>query len=149
MMRINKKTCAKCPANRFITFFCVVVDPATGDVSYANAGHNPPFLVRANGEYSMLMGGGPPLGIMPTAPYEQESAKMEPGDVLVLYSDGVTEANNPEGEEFGEDRFGQLLSENRAKTAREIVDAVNLALVEWVAGAPAADDITMVVAKRL
>jgi sigma-B regulation protein RsbU (phosphoserine phosphatase) len=69
--------------------------------------------------------------------------------LLVLYSDGVTEANNPDFDEFGEERFIRVLSENRALTAREIVDAVTAALKEFTAGAPQADDITLLVAKRL
>jgi serine phosphatase RsbU (regulator of sigma subunit) len=149
MVRINKVTCPRCPSNRFITFFFCVMDPATGNVSYANAGHNPPFLVRANGEISMLPGGGPPLGIIAVAPYTEEHCTMNSGDLLVIYSDGVTEANNPNEEEFGEDRFGEVLIANREKSAEEIVAAVNAALTGWADGAHPADDITMVVAKRV
>ena len=94
MTRLNKATCAKCPSNRFITFFFCVLDPATGELSYANAGHNPPILVRANGDAEMLEGGGPVLGILPFA-RTAKCAHPRPGDMLVLYSDGVTEANNP------------------------------------------------------
>jgi sigma-B regulation protein RsbU (phosphoserine phosphatase) len=148
MSRINKITCSKCPANRFITFFFCVLDPATGDMSYANAGHNPPFLVRRNGEVTMLTGGGPPLGILPGAPYAQQQTRLESGDVLVMYSDGVTEAQNPAEEEFGEDRFSELLIANRDNSAAEIVDAVTQAILTWEAGGHSADDITLVVAKR-
>ena len=73
MTRINKITCAKCPSNRFITFFFCVLDPTTGSLAYANAGHNPPYLVRANGEITMLPGGGPPLGIVASATFAEES----------------------------------------------------------------------------
>jgi sigma-B regulation protein RsbU (phosphoserine phosphatase) len=149
MARINKITCSKCPANRFITFFFCVMDPITGVLAYANAGHNPPFLVRTDGEIIMLPGGGPPLGIMAGAPYAEQSIEMNSGDVLAIYSDGVTEAQNPTEDEFGEDRFGDVLRENRSKSAAEIVLAVNAALAQWAAGANPADDITMVVAKRL
>jgi sigma-B regulation protein RsbU (phosphoserine phosphatase) len=149
MTRINKITCSKCPANRFITFFFCVMDPATGNLAYANAGHNPPFLVRATGELCMLTGGGPPLGIIAAASYAEQRAAINAGDMLVIYSDGVTEAQNPQEEEFGEDRFGAILVENRQKSAEEIVSTVNQALTEWAAGAHAADDITMVVAKRI
>jgi serine phosphatase RsbU (regulator of sigma subunit) len=148
MSRINKITCSKCPANRFITFFFCVLDPATGDMSYANAGHNPPFLVRRNGEVTMLTGGGPPLGILPAAPYAQQQTRLESGDVLVMYSDGVTEAQNPTEEEFGEDRFSELLIANRDNSAAAIVDAVTQAILTWEAGGHSADDITLVVAKR-
>jgi serine phosphatase RsbU (regulator of sigma subunit) len=149
MARLNKATCATCPSNRFITFFFSVLDVASGDLRFANAGHNPPILLRASGEAQMLEGGGPVLGVISIAPYSEESSNLASGDLLVLYSDGVTEANNPDFDEFGEERFIRVLSENRAHTAREIVDAVTAALKEFTAGAPQADDITLLVAKRL
>jgi sigma-B regulation protein RsbU (phosphoserine phosphatase) len=149
MVRLNKATCAKCPSNRFVTFFFCVLDPATGELSYANAGHNPPILVRANGAAEMLEGGGPVLGILTIAPYFQMHAKLDHGDMLVLYSDGVTEANNPAFDEFDEERFIQVLKQHRHQPATAIVEAVTRALTEFCAGAPQADDITLAVAKRL
>jgi serine phosphatase RsbU (regulator of sigma subunit) len=148
MVRLNKATCAKCPSNRFITFFFCVLDPATGDLAYANAGHNPPILVRANGDAEMLEGGGPVLGILAVAPYAEMHARLEHGDMLVLYSDGVTEANNPAFDEFDEERFIEVLEANRHQPAARIVEAVMKALNEFCAGAAQADDITLVVAKR-
>ncbi|MGO9231120.1 MAG: SpoIIE family protein phosphatase [Bryobacteraceae bacterium] len=148
MARLNKATCATCPSNRFITFFFSVLDAASGELRFANAGHNPPVLVRASGETQMLEGGGPVLGVLPIAPYSEQRAHLDPGDLLVLYSDGVTEANNPDFDEFGEERFVRVLSENRARPAREIVEAVTAALKQFTAGAPQADDITLVVARR-
>ena len=149
MTRINKATCSNCPSNRFITFFFTVFDTVTGDIAYANAGHNPPILVRANGAAEMLEGGGPVLGILPIALYGEMHVHLDHGDMLVLYSDGVTEANNPNYDEFGEDRFIDVLQRHRTESAASIVDAVNKALAEFAAGAPQADDITLVVAKRL
>src|SRR5882724_3509637 len=113
MARINKATCAKCPSNRFITFFFCLLNPVTGDLTYANAGHNPPIIVRANGEAEMIQGGGPVLGILAIAPYSEMHARLEHGDMLVLYSDGVTEANNEAYEEFDEPRFIEVLQRNR------------------------------------
>jgi serine phosphatase RsbU (regulator of sigma subunit) len=149
MTRINKITCPKCPSNRFITFFFCVMDPSSGQLAYANAGHNPPLLVRANGEIELLPGGGPPLGILSIASYAEQQVKMEPGDLLAIYSDGVTEAQSPKEEEFGEDRFGETLAANRIRPAMEIMNAVNAALEAWAEGGPPADDITLVVAKRV
>ena len=77
------------------------------------------------------------------------TAQLEPGDMLVLYSDGVTEANNPNYDEFGEERVIEVLRRHRRERAEEIVEAVTKALTEFAAGAPQADDITLVVAKRL
>ena len=149
MTRLNKATCAKCPANRFITFFFTVLDAATGELRFANAGHNPPIVVRASGESQMLEGGGPVLGILAFAPYSEQRERLDPGDLLVLYSDGVTEANNANYDEFGEDRFIEVLKEHRHEPAGDIVAAVTKALGEFAAGAPQADDITLVVAKRV
>jgi sigma-B regulation protein RsbU (phosphoserine phosphatase) len=149
MVRLNKATCAKCPSNRFVTFFFCVLDPASGELSFANAGHNPPILVRANGAAEMLEGGGPVLGILSTAPYAEMHAQLDHGDMLVLYSDGVTEANNAAFDEFDEERFIQVLKQHRHQPATAIVEAVTKALTEFCAGAPQADDITLAVAKRL
>jgi phosphoserine phosphatase RsbU/P len=147
--RLNKTTCASCPSNRFITFFYGVADPATGELTFANAGHNPPFVVRASGEVESLSGGGPVLGIIPFATYQQQSTRFEPGDLLVIYSDGVTEANNISEEEFGEDRLVEVLRSHRAQPAGTIVNVVMEALGQFTMGAPQGDDITLVVARRV
>ena len=148
MCRINKATCASCPSNRFITFFFCVLDPATGLLRFANAGHNPPIVMRASGEAQMLEGGGPVLGILSIAPYQEMSVELGPGDMLVLYSDGVTEATNTNYDEFGEERFIEVLQQNRDMNAAAIVEAVTKSLAEFTAGAPQADDITLLVARR-
>jgi len=147
--RLNKITCQNCPSNRFITFFICVLDAATGELVFCNAGHNPPVIVRAGGAVEHLEDGGPPLGILAIAVYSEYRAKLGPGDVLAIYSDGVTEANNGDQEEYGDDRFAAALSANRQKSAAEIVAAVNQSLTEFAAGSPPADDITLIVARRL
>ncbi len=147
--RLNKITCQNCPSNRFITFFICVLNPATGELTYCNAGHNPPVLVRAGGSVEYLEGGGPPLGILPSVNYAEYHVQLVPGDVLAIYSDGVTEAMNAKDEEFGDESFAEALKANRQKGAAEIVDAVTQALTAFTAGSPAADDITLVVARRL
>src|SRR3954469_19891354 len=96
---LNRATAANCPSNRFISMFFCVLDPATGELSYANAGHNPPLLVRASGSFELLEGGGPVLGIVASAKYENYRVDLQRGDMLVIYSDGVTEASCPGGEE--------------------------------------------------
>jgi serine phosphatase RsbU (regulator of sigma subunit) len=149
MARLNKATCANCPSNRFITFFFCVLDVKTGELAFANAGHNPPIIVRASGAAEMLEGGGPVLGIIPFAPYKEMHARLAPGDMLVIYSDGVTEANNVNHDEYDEQRFIEVLQQHRRASASEIVAAVTKSLNEFAAGAPQADDITLVVAKRV
>jgi phosphoserine phosphatase RsbU/P len=147
--RLNKITCKNCPSNRFITFFFCVLDPTTGDLAYSNAGHNPPVIVRSSGAVEYLDGGGPVLGILSMASYSEYHAKLEPGDLLAIYSDGVTEATNGKEEEFGDERFAEVLKANHDKNASEIVSAVNQGLTAFAAGSPQADDITLVVARRL
>src|SRR5262249_23163449 len=83
---------AVCPASRFVTFFLSVVDPVTGRVRFCNAGHNPPFVVRGDGRVERLDVCGLPLGLMPGGAYQSRETQLERGDLLVLYSDGVTEA---------------------------------------------------------
>jgi sigma-B regulation protein RsbU (phosphoserine phosphatase) len=147
--RLNKITCENCPSNRFITFFFGILDPATGHLAYANAGHNPPMIVRSSGSVELLPGGGPVLGIVPVAPYKQEKARLAPSDLLVIYSDGITEATNTAEEEYGEERLAEVLRSRRDEPAAAIVDAVTESLQQFTAGAPQADDITLVVAKRV
>jgi serine phosphatase RsbU (regulator of sigma subunit) len=146
--QLNKITCLHCPSNRFITFFISLLNPPTGELAFANAGHNPPIIVRASGEIEMLEGGGPVLGILPIARYSEQSARLGKGDLLVVYSDGITEANDTAEEEFGEERLTDVLKQHRAGTAESIVNAVTEAVSRFSAGAPQADDITLIVAKR-
>jgi serine phosphatase RsbU (regulator of sigma subunit) len=148
MTRLNRATAANCPSNRFVSFFFSVLDPATGVLTYANAGHNPPMIARADGTIEQLQGGGLLMGILASARYEAYTAQLNPGDALLLYSDGVTEATNPAGDEFEEERLAQVLQQNVSKSPTKIVDAVTSAVREFSAGAPVADDLTLVVAKR-
>ena len=93
--RLNRSLFVTCPRNRFVTLFFSVADPRTGEIAFCNGGHNPPLLVRASGEIVRLEGGGPVLGILPGVSFTEHRDRLEPGDMLVLYSDGVTEACNP------------------------------------------------------
>ena len=147
MTRLNRATAANCPTNRFISFFFSVLDPATGRLVYANAGHNPPLVARTDGSIEKLEGGGLLMGILGKAVYQQYEAQLLPGDVLLLYSDGVTEATNPSNQEFEEARLEQTLLANRHKRPHEIVTAVTEAVESFASGVPVADDLTLVVAK--
>jgi len=150
MTRLNKSTCANCPDNRFITFFTCIANPQTGDVVYTNAGHNPPLLVRAKGGFETLpSAGGMILGILPMAEYQEAHVTLDPGDVLVLFSDGVTEEADPQDNQFGEERLAKIVAALRDRPAAEIVQEVHRAVHAFTQGAPAADDITVVIARRL
>jgi phosphoserine phosphatase RsbU/P len=147
--RLNKITCANYPPNRFITFFYGVLDAAGATLVFANAGHNPPIVIRASGEVELLEGGGPVLGVVPMACYDEQQVKFGHGDLLVIYSDGVTEAANRTEEEYGEHRLIEVLRQHRGDSAGSLVTTVMGSLQRFTAGAPQADDITLVVAKRL
>lgn len=142
---LNRAMIAACPANRFVTFFLCQINPATGEIAYSNAGHNPPYLVRAEGSVEELTGGGPVLGILPGINYDEQVTRLEPGDTIVLFSDGVSEAVNPAEEEFGEERLVALLRENRGLSASALINEVRTKVEEFTAGAPTTDDITLVV----
>jgi sigma-B regulation protein RsbU (phosphoserine phosphatase) len=149
MTKLNRITSANCPANRFISLFFCILDGETGELTFCNAGHNPPLIVRADGSWEQLSGGGPVVGILPTTEYQEHRVKLEEGDTLVIYSDGVTEAENAKGGEFEVEGLAEAVLRNRHKSAVSIVGDVNRAVAEFTAGAPQSDDITLIVARRV
>ena len=148
MSRLNRAVSSNCPGNRFITFFAAVIHPTTGALRYTNAGHNPPLLIRASGTVEKLDTIGIVLGIMPRAPYSEAATNMAAGDMLVLYSDGVTEAARPDEEEFGETRLAELATELRHLPAIEIAERIQTEITTFTAGAPPGDDITLVIIRK-
>jgi serine phosphatase RsbU (regulator of sigma subunit) len=147
--RLDRSLYRYCPSNRFITLFMCVVDPVTGEVAYCNAGHNPALLVRASGRVEPLEAVGTVLGILPHVGYEERRERLEMGDLIVVYSDGVTEATGKDGSEFGQRRLADLVVDRRSDTVPEIVRAVKRALRDWCASDVAEDDVTLVVARRV
>jgi sigma-B regulation protein RsbU (phosphoserine phosphatase) len=148
--RLNRIIALNTPANRFITFFIGVFDPKSGEMTYCNAGHNPPLLARCDGRVDKLEGTGVILGILPNVTYESQTCKLDVGDVVVLFSDGVTEAMPPGvDEEFGENRLAAVLAEHNFSSAQTIIEAINQQVVTWTQGMPPADDVTLVVARRI
>lgn len=146
---LNRLIAGNCPENRFITFFLGVIGAAREDLVYCNAGHNPPLVIRADGRVEWLKGGGLILGVRPRAKYQQRSCRLERGDIVLLYSDGVTEATRPATrEEFGEARLSRVVAAHRQEPAPRILQHVRRAVDEWSAGAPPADDVTLVIARR-
>jgi serine phosphatase RsbU (regulator of sigma subunit) len=146
---INKTICDNIVSNRFISFFIGCLHPETGELQYCNAGHNPPVLLRKNGEEDRLKKGGPVLGILPDGEFSVGAAKLERGDILVLYSDGVTEAENQTEEEFGESRLISSIRKHTEKISHEIIEGVEEDIEKFSSGMPQMDDITLVVVKRL
>lgn len=146
---INKYLSDNTPANRFITLFVAELQPSTGDLKFINAGHNSPLIGRADGSIELLESGGLPLGIMSLAAYEVGAARLGPGDVLFIYSDGVSEANNLNEDEFGMERLTEVIRTNVGRTASGIRDQVEAALSQFTGTAAPNDDITLVIVKKL
>lgn len=146
--RINDLTFMNTAGDKFITFFWGVLDAATRKLRYVNAGHNPPFLIRANGSIERLSSGGLILGIMKTTtPYEEGTVILRQGDMLFLYTDGVSEAMNAQGEDFTEERLEEAVKKASAQSSSEIIRQVKSEVEAYEGGAPQSDDITMVVVK--
>jgi sigma-B regulation protein RsbU (phosphoserine phosphatase) len=146
---VNRYLVESIPANRFVTLFYAELDPKDGSLAFLNAGHNPPLIVHAGGTMEQLAAGGLPLGIMADADFREGRTQLHYGDVLVIYSDGVSEACNPAGEEFGPTRLYEVVARNLDASAGGIRDRIESALTKFCQGTPAADDITLVICKRL
>jgi len=146
--RINRTVCQNVPTNKYITFFMAALDTASGKLGYVNAGHNPPLLIRANGSVERLTDGGMVLGFFESIGYADAAVEMRPGDTLLVFSDGVTETWNPEGDEFGEDGLTDLAVRGRGLDAASLQDEILRGLERFAAGAKATDDRTLIVLKR-
>jgi sigma-B regulation protein RsbU (phosphoserine phosphatase) len=144
---VNRLLCRHMVSGRFVTFCFAWIDPAAGVVTYVNAGHNPPLLVRANGTVATLSEGGMVLGVFPDATFNQADVPFAPGDRLLFYTDGISEARNPAGEEFGEERIAQAATAARECAAAEMNDRLAHALHEFTGGT-FDDDATMIVVRR-
>jgi sigma-B regulation protein RsbU (phosphoserine phosphatase) len=143
MRALNKSLSQRCPLGTFITFFYALLDPATGRMSYTNAGHNYPLLLRAGGQVERLSEGGTVLGLFANTGYEQHQVQLEPGDLLALYSDGVTEATNAEGREFGEQGLIEFLASHRFARCAEIATGLAECVRRWSGKSSFADDFTI------
>jgi len=132
---------------KFITFFWGLLDDMEKKISYVNAGHNPPLLIR-NNEIKKLEAGGMILGVMKTImPYNSETVKLQKDDVLVLFTDGISEAMNANGEEFSDQRLEQLVKGISNLSAVEILDNIKTEVQKFTAGAVQSDDITLMIIK--
>lgn len=146
--RLNRHIFESSAPNKFITLLVAAVCPSSGEVGYLNAGHNPGMLVRGNGDVEELPTGGMPLGLFANSSFEHRSLKMETGDLLCFYSDGITECASPEDEEFGEGRLRELLLAHARHPVSQIVAAVDKAVTDFAAGLPQGDDQTLVLLRK-
>ncbi|HXW06688.1 MAG TPA: SpoIIE family protein phosphatase [Vicinamibacterales bacterium] len=142
--QVNRVLCGNIAEGRFISFFYCVLDAEVGTLTYSNAGHYPPILVRASGAVERLAAGGAVLGVFPEGAYDQGLTRIGPGDRLILFTDGITEARSPQDEEFGEERLEGEAVTNRTCSAPAL-QATLAARVADFSGGLFQDDATLIV----
>ncbi|MGD0014941.1 MAG: PP2C family protein-serine/threonine phosphatase [Bryobacteraceae bacterium] len=146
---LNHYACAhSLDGRRFTTAFLADIDPSTGALTYINAGHDVPILRRASGAIERLEAGGLPLGVRAAASYDCGAVTLEPGDLLVVYTDGVVEAENTQGEEYGESRLLALCQSSATGSAADILAGLMSSVGAFVGAAPQRDDLTCLIVRR-
>jgi serine phosphatase RsbU (regulator of sigma subunit) len=146
--RISGPLCRRTPPDRFATVVMAVLRPQTGELQWANAGHDPSLLVRAGGGCEWLEPTGLPLGLIEGSSYSTRETALDPGDLLVLYTDGYTEALSPQSEEFGSNRLAESCAARRREPLAAVARALEGELDTFCAGSPASDDRTVVMVRR-
>jgi sigma-B regulation protein RsbU (phosphoserine phosphatase) len=142
----NALLCAQNPLDLFVTVFYCMLDPVNGVLRYANGGHNPPYLRRADGSVEALRGtGGLVLGAMPGVTFPDHEVRLHPGDRLLLYTDGVTEAFNGANEAYGEQRLVDEIRTHGGGAAAPLIERICHSVEAFAGGAPQSDDITLIV----
>jgi len=145
---LNRNLAERCPLGKFITFFYGVLYPSTGKLEYSNAGHNYPLLLRADGAVEQLTGAGMIMGLFRDVDYEQREVFLQPGDMLALFSDGVTEACDSSGEQFGEEGLTEYILARKFATCAQIVEGLADHVRTWANSSSLADDFTVVLVRR-
>jgi serine phosphatase RsbU (regulator of sigma subunit) len=148
LQKLNRYLFQYAPSNRFVTLFYGELDPYSGRLRYANAGHEPPIIIRADGSVERLTKGGIAIGIKEDETYEEDEIVLLPGDVFVCYSDGISESVNARGEQFGEGRIIEVAQGARGMPAPRVRDRIEEALSLFVGATAPVDDMTLVVATR-
>jgi len=148
MTRLNEQIFQCTDSVRFATAFLGYLEPASGRVTHVNAGHNPPFVIRNDGSVETIVAKGLPVGVLDDSSYKEGEVTLQEGDLLVMYSDGVPETQNTEDDEYGEDRFEQLLVRLRTEPLPEIMAALQQELAEFRGEAPVGDDVTLLLIRR-
>ena len=148
VQHLNRHIAASTAPNKFITLLVVELDPSSNEVRYVNAGHNPGVVIGSDGNVRELASGGLPLGLFGESSYESGSLVLEPGDLLCLYSDGLTECESPSDEEFGLPRLVDLLRASSDRSLSEVIRAVDAAVTDFAQGLSQGDDQTLVLLRR-
>ena len=149
MKTVNDMLCGESVGSMFVTVFYGIYDLQTGEINFTNAGHNPPYILRADGTVEQLKcNSNLALGVVEEMPFTTESIQLNSGDAIFMYTDGVTEAENIEHAQFGESRLEADLAALKGATSMQIVDTVNAKVKEFIDGAPQSDDITQLVIRR-
>ncbi len=143
---MNKHLVRFSSTRKFATLFVAVFDPATGLLRYVNAGHNPGLWLSPGGA-TLLPSGGVPVGMLPAAVHREDSVTLAPGDTLLLYSDGITEALDRDDEEFGMERLTRLALDGRAEPPAELSRRIFGAVSDFTAGVAQYDDQTVLIAR--
>jgi serine phosphatase RsbU (regulator of sigma subunit) len=149
MSRLNTQLCKHAPRTRFVTLFVASLQPATGELMYVNAGHLPPLIRRATGAYERLLGGGIALGLWEHAEYSIGRTLMSPGDVLVMYSDGITEAEDEANQPLDEAGLQAVIDSGRWATAKELGWETFATVERHIGARRLGDDLTVLVVRRL
>jgi phosphoserine phosphatase RsbU/P len=146
--RIDRHLQRFAATRKFLTLFFGLIEPDTGRLRYVSAGHNPVLLVRAGGSIVRLESTGVPVGMLPNSSWREEAVELSPGDLLCVYTDGVTEAVNDRDEEFGLERLSGIVAAGAARPVRELSDAVLAAVADFARGMPQYDDQTLLLVRR-
>jgi sigma-B regulation protein RsbU (phosphoserine phosphatase) len=149
--RLNRHILESSMANKFITLLMAELEPWSGLLRYLNAGHNPGFLVRGGlggGRVEELSSSGVPLGLLPNSRYQPRELMVEPGDIVCIYSDGITEAESIDDEEFGNARLIEILRKHQGFTLQEVLETLQGAVTRFAVGRPQYDDQTVVLLRR-
>jgi phosphoserine phosphatase RsbU/P len=148
MQKVNRLVYEASSSSRYATFFFAVYNPDSRELRYVNAGHNPPILVReTSGEIVRLEACGPVVGMLPSVEYESKYLVLEPGDLLIAYTDGISEAMTAEDEEWGEERMLEAAGRRYAASAEEVLADIFRAADAFTAGAEQHDDMTLLIMK--
>ena len=148
LARVNHLILPNNQRNMFVSMFCAVFDLNLGRATYASAGHNPPILVRQSAKTCLLRAQGTVLGVLEEVVFEQKEVVLQDGEGILLYTDGITETFNPEGEIFGEERLREALRAHWSLPAHEIVQAINQAVFHFSGSEPQSDDRTLLLLKK-